>query len=124
MAYQAGADSPAGSRRQSHRGTASLRSSHRPDQAHSSTTRTGITTRSWRAGLYGPLIVLDPGDRYDPATDHIAVLGLNGVLQEDQWAPGLNTINGTARPAPIVTRADAPNRLRLINITANAVTLV
>jgi FtsP/CotA-like multicopper oxidase with cupredoxin domain len=75
-------------------------------------------------GLYGPLIVLEPGERYDPATDHILVIGLNGVLQEDQWAPLLNTINGSATPDPIVMRPDVPNRLRLINITANAVTLV
>ena len=27
-------------------------------------------------GLYGPLIVLEPGERYDPETDHIVVIGL------------------------------------------------
>jgi len=32
-------------------------------------------------------------------------------------------LNGSATPAPIVMRAGVPNRLRLINITANGVNL-
>jgi FtsP/CotA-like multicopper oxidase with cupredoxin domain len=75
-------------------------------------------------GLYGPLLVLEPGERYDPATDHIVVVGHNGVVQEDQWAARFTTFNGSATPDPIVMRAGVPNRLRLINITMNAVTLL
>jgi FtsP/CotA-like multicopper oxidase with cupredoxin domain len=67
-------------------------------------------------GLYGPLIVLEPGERYDPATDHIVVIGLNGVPRETEREPF--ALNGSATPAPIVMRAGVPNRLRLINITA------
>ena len=75
-------------------------------------------------GLYGPLIVLEPGEKYDPETDHIVVIGLNGVIQEDQWAtPSIITFNGKTTPDPIIMRADVPNRLRLINITANGVSL-
>jgi FtsP/CotA-like multicopper oxidase with cupredoxin domain len=75
-------------------------------------------------GLYGPLLVLEPGERYDPETDHVVVIGLNGVIQEDQWAvPSIVSLNGKTAPDPIVMRADVPNRLRLINITANAVSL-
>ena len=33
-------------------------------------------------GLYGPLIVLEPGERYDPGTDHIVIIGLKGVPME------------------------------------------
>ncbi|MGH7770258.1 MAG: multicopper oxidase domain-containing protein [Candidatus Binatia bacterium] len=73
-------------------------------------------------GLYGPLIVLEPGERYDPATDHIVVIGLNGVLQEGERQPF--ALNGSATPAPIVMRLGVPNRLRLINITASNVGLV
>jgi FtsP/CotA-like multicopper oxidase with cupredoxin domain len=68
-------------------------------------------------GLYGPLIILDPGERYDPETDHIVMIGLNGVVRENEPEPF--ALNGSATPAPILMRADVPNRLRLINITAN-----
>jgi manganese oxidase len=68
-------------------------------------------------GLYGPLIVLEPGERYDPETDHIVIIGLNGVVRENEPEPF--ALNGSAMPAPILMRADVPNRLRLINITAN-----
>jgi hypothetical protein len=68
-------------------------------------------------GLYGPLIVLEPGEHYDPETDHIVVIGLNGVLQENEREPF--ALNGSATPAPILMRAGIPNRLRLINITAS-----
>ena len=30
-------------------------------------------------GLYGPLIALEPGERYDPDSDHIVILGLNAA---------------------------------------------
>jgi FtsP/CotA-like multicopper oxidase with cupredoxin domain len=43
--------------------------------------------RQLAGGLYGPLIVLEPGERYDPQTDHIVVIGLNGVLIEGQREP-------------------------------------
>lgn len=72
-------------------------------------------------GLYGPLIVLEPGERYDPETDHIVVIGLNGVLQANEREPF--ALNGSATPDPIHMRAGVPNRLRLINITADGVGL-
>ena len=72
-------------------------------------------------GLYGPLIVLDPGERYDPETDHIVVIGLNGILKENEREPF--ALNGSATPDPISMRLGVPNRLRLINITANSVDL-
>jgi len=77
--------------------------------------------RQLAGGLYGPLIVLEPGQRYDPATDHIVVIGLNGVLARGQREPF--AINGRATPAPIRMRTGVPNRLRLINITAENVAL-
>ena len=72
-------------------------------------------------GLYGPLIVVEPGERYDPETDHIFIIGLNGVRQVKEREPF--ALNGSATPAPIVMRVGVPNRLRLINITANSVNL-
>jgi FtsP/CotA-like multicopper oxidase with cupredoxin domain len=72
-------------------------------------------------GLYGPLIVVEPGERYDPETDHIVVIGLNGVLRDNEREPF--ALNGSATPAPIVMRAGVANRLRFINITADNVSL-
>ena len=31
--------------------------------------------RQLSSGLYGPLIVTEPGETFDPATDHVVVLG-------------------------------------------------
>jgi FtsP/CotA-like multicopper oxidase with cupredoxin domain len=73
-------------------------------------------------GLYAPLLVLEPGERYDPETDHVVVIGLNGVLTPGQPEPF--ALNGRATPPPIRMRAGVPHRLRLINITANNVQLV
>jgi FtsP/CotA-like multicopper oxidase with cupredoxin domain len=72
-------------------------------------------------GLYGPLLVLEPGERYDADTDHVLVIGLNGVLVEGEREPF--ALNGRAHPAPIRLRSGVPNRLRLINITPNNVAL-
>ena len=67
------------------------------------------------SGLYGPLIVLEAGRRWDPETDHVFVLSNGG--------PGdsFNTIfvNGSATPAAIEMQRGIPNRLRLISIPAN-----
>ena len=72
-------------------------------------------------GLYGALLVLEPGERYDPAIDHIVMIGLNGVLFDGEREPF--ALNGRSSPVPIVMRAGVPNRLRLINITPNNVAL-
>ncbi len=72
-------------------------------------------------GLYGALIVLEPGERLDPAVDHIVILGLNGVVVPGHREPF--AINGRANPDPIRMRVGVLNRLRLINITANNVAL-
>jgi manganese oxidase len=72
-------------------------------------------------GLYGALLVLEPGERFDPKTDHVVILGLNGVLRSGEREPF--ALNGRASPAPIVMQAGVPNRLRLINITPDNVAL-
>ena len=64
------------------------------------------------SGLYGPLIVLAPGQRRDPATDHVLLLSYGGP---DITSPLL--LNGAATPAPVKWRNGVTHRLRLINIT-------
>ncbi|MCC8940784.1 multicopper oxidase domain-containing protein [Bradyrhizobium sp. Arg68] len=67
-------------------------------------------------GLYGALIVVEPGERYDPETDHIFIISLDGIVKETEPEPIV--LNGSTTPEPVVMRAGVPNRLRLINITA------
>src|SRR5262249_57825897 len=68
-------------------------------------------------GLYGALLVLEPGERYDASTDHVIMIGLNGPLVLGEREPF--ALNGRQTPTPIRLRAGVPNRLRLINITAS-----
>lgn len=81
-------------------------------------------------GLYGALIVLAPGERYDPATDHVFIAGYDGPGDiAGQREPIV--INGVAATVPAALpgptrralRAGVENRIRLINITPNNVSL-
>ncbi len=62
-------------------------------------------------GLYGPLIVLKPGEHYDPATDHVIFFSfltpetLENVL-----------VNGHRHPRPLGFQAGVPQRLRFISM--------
>lgn len=78
-------------------------------------------TAQLAGGIYGPLIVLEPGQTFDPSTDHIVTLGLDGKyveLQGEAFA-----VNGQKPPKPLVLKAGVINRIRLINITADNVAL-
>ena len=66
-------------------------------------------------GLYGPLIVVRPGQTFDPETDLPVVIGLGGTL--DLKSPLV--LNGSAQPEPLRLKAGVKYRLRFINITPN-----
>ena len=66
-------------------------------------------------GLYGPLIVLRPGQTLDPETDKTLMIGLGGT--DDMKSPLL--VNGSAQPEPLRMKVGLKYRLRLINITPN-----
>ena len=70
--------------------------------------------RQQPAGLAGALIVLEPGARYDPATD-LTVL----ISSPSDSAAELRSVllNGSLSPAPLELRAGVSYRVRLINIT-------
>lgn len=70
-------------------------------------------------GLYGPLIVLEPGQKFDPARDLIFVFGAGDFHSMGE----LFLINGNPQPFPMFLHAGTPYRLRLINITDNTVDL-
>ena len=72
-------------------------------------------------GIYGPLVVLEPGQRFDPLSDHIVVFGLEG-----KYRPIPNeafAVNGEAEPRALELKAGVPHRLRFINITGDGVNL-
>jgi manganese oxidase len=66
-------------------------------------------------GLYGPLIVLEPGEKYDPERDITAVFG-TGIYAPFGY---LLLVNGHPQPDPIQLHTGMRYRLRLINITDN-----
>jgi manganese oxidase len=70
--------------------------------------------RQLASGMYGALIVLDPGETFDPATDHVMVIGRGGPGR----APAL--LNGT-RESISVWKAGATHRIRFINITPSEI---
>ena len=66
-------------------------------------------------GLYGPLIVLEPGEKYDPEHDRVF------LFSAGRYAPfGFIVLtNGHPEPDPVILQTATPYRLRLINITEN-----
>jgi FtsP/CotA-like multicopper oxidase with cupredoxin domain len=64
------------------------------------------------AGLYGPLIVLEPGQKWDPQTDHTFGLGQEGVK-----GPAWNVLNGVPAAEPLKFKAGVKHRLRFYNLT-------
>jgi manganese oxidase len=70
-------------------------------------------------GLYGPLIVLEPGQKYDPEHDRTFVFGAC------VYAPFgyLLLVNGHPQPDPVELHPSTRYRLRFINITDNGADL-
>ena len=76
--------------------------------------------RQQPAGLSGPLIVLEPGRRYDPATDiPVLITTPRDSLEATQTV----IVNGRRPPAPRDVRVGLPHRLRLVNVTLGRPTL-
>jgi FtsP/CotA-like multicopper oxidase with cupredoxin domain len=63
------------------------------------------------SGLYGPLIVREPRQHFDPAADHTVVVASGGR--------GIILVNGSKQPAGITMSAGLTQRIRLIAIPAN-----
>ena len=63
------------------------------------------------SGLYGAIVVLDPGQRFDPLRDHVFVAGWDAATD-----PPRVLINGDSLPAPLELEAGVPQRFRFINI--------
>ncbi|HWL38729.1 MAG TPA: multicopper oxidase domain-containing protein [Gemmatimonadaceae bacterium] len=63
------------------------------------------------SGLYGAIVVLEPGEVFDPRTDHVYLVGWDGVDQ-----PPHLLLNGDSSPPPAEMAFGATHRLRFINI--------
>jgi FtsP/CotA-like multicopper oxidase with cupredoxin domain len=63
------------------------------------------------SGLYGAMVVMESGETFDPATDHVVVIGRAGPSDQ---APAV--LNGEREPKT-VWAAGLKHRIRLINIT-------
>jgi FtsP/CotA-like multicopper oxidase with cupredoxin domain len=72
-----------------------------------------------RTGMYGPLLVVEPGARYDPERDLVFMLGR--AIDDAPHAPA---INGRREPRVRTLTAGTTYRLRLINILPAAPVLV
>jgi FtsP/CotA-like multicopper oxidase with cupredoxin domain len=71
------------------------------------------------SGLYGPLIVTEADETFDPATDHVIVLGRTDVSSEEPSVlsdPDSVVMNGSRRLRQ-VWPAGQRHRVRVINIT-------
>jgi manganese oxidase len=81
--------------------------------------------RQLSSGLYGPLIVTEPGETHDPATDHVVLLGRRQVSETASVLQDAESVvvNGE-RAAQLSLRAGARNRIRVINITPDDVLAV
>jgi hypothetical protein len=73
----------------------------------------GHDSRQLVSGMYGALIVTEPGARFDPSVDHIVLLGGAG--------PGVPAVemNRSTNPVPMQIKAGVKHRFRFINITPN-----
>jgi FtsP/CotA-like multicopper oxidase with cupredoxin domain len=73
-------------------------------------------TKQLAGGMYGPLLVLEPGENFDPDTDRVFVVG--GAVHGGEY--NSVTINGQLQPVPQAFRAGTTYRLRFLNITPDA----
>ena len=67
------------------------------------------------SGLYGGIVVLEPGRRFDPRRDHIFVAGWDSDAE-----PIDLLVNGDSLPPPLHLAAGVPHRFRFVNIGAAA----
>jgi FtsP/CotA-like multicopper oxidase with cupredoxin domain len=65
------------------------------------------------SGLYGGIVVLEPGRRFDPRRDHIFVAGWDSDAE-----PIHLLVNGDSLPPPLQLAAGVAHRLRFVNIGA------
>jgi FtsP/CotA-like multicopper oxidase with cupredoxin domain len=63
------------------------------------------------SGLYGAIVVLEPGRHFDSTRDHVLVVGWDGNGKGARMV-----VNGDSTAAPLIVAAGVPQRFRFINI--------
>jgi FtsP/CotA-like multicopper oxidase with cupredoxin domain len=77
------------------------------------------------SGLYGPIIVLEPGETYDPETDRVLFFGTAGTGVNVIMGPFPNHVmNGQEQPEPMELKAGTRYRFRLFNLAGDLPTMV
>lgn len=66
-------------------------------------------------GMYGPFLVLEPGERYDPEQDRMILMGSWGSVTDEMQA----VVNGFPEPEPMELRVGQEYRLRFIQMSAD-----
>jgi FtsP/CotA-like multicopper oxidase with cupredoxin domain len=66
-------------------------------------------------GVYGGMIVLDPGESYDAEHDRVLVIG----ARDNEFLTTRMTINGSEEPSPMLFSHGVKYRLRIINMAPN-----
>jgi FtsP/CotA-like multicopper oxidase with cupredoxin domain len=72
------------------------------------------------SGLYGPIIVLEPGQKFDPETDRILFFGTGGTTPNvisGPFPPFL--LNGKAQPDAMTLKTGTHYRFRLFNLAGD-----
>jgi FtsP/CotA-like multicopper oxidase with cupredoxin domain len=80
--------------------------------------------RQMGGGLYGPIIVLEPGEQYNPETDRTLFFGTAGYIESFVVRPPDVVLNGSAQPAPMELKANTKYRFRLFNLAGDNPTVV
>jgi FtsP/CotA-like multicopper oxidase with cupredoxin domain len=65
------------------------------------------------SGLYGAIVVLEPGQHFDARRDHVYVAGWDGLVD-----PPHILVNGDSLPQPLELAAGVHHRFRFVNIGA------
>ena len=69
------------------------------------------------SGLYGPIIVVEPGQTYDAERDRVFFVGTAGWTDNVIIGPfAEHLLNGQRQPKPMQLKAGAPYRFRMFNL--------
>ena len=71
------------------------------------------------SGMYGPIIVLEPGERFDSSRDHIFTIGWDG-----RPPPAQVVINGDSTLSPLTIESWKLHRLRFVNIAPAGLAII
>ncbi|HEX2723959.1 MAG TPA: multicopper oxidase domain-containing protein, partial [Gemmatimonadaceae bacterium] len=67
------------------------------------------------SGMYGPIVVLEPGEKFDRSRDHVFTIGWDGPKASSV------VVNGDSVAPPLILDAAGTHRLRFVNIAPAAV---